>query len=137
MTYEYGSFFGTSSYSFPVYYRISADPEAFDSAPHHRLIPESGNTPTSSPYVTWTPYGGEHGTIIVSSGSSSSIFVNQALGQGEWRVLATPEETSYTRSLRVLGGKQDRMLAINGAGVLNGKDNSVTISVIDLHQALK
>jgi hypothetical protein len=85
--------------------------------------------------VTWTPYGGPDGTIIVSCGTFSSVFINQALGEGEWTEVATPEGTSYTRSLRIF--EQDpQFLLINGAGVLNGEENSVTVSVVDLEKAI-
>ncbi|PLB55603.1 BNR/Asp-box repeat protein [Aspergillus steynii IBT 23096] len=132
--YEYGSFFNTSSYSFPIYYRISADPENFNAAPHQRLVVSSGTVPTSSPYVVWTPYGGKNGTIIVSAGTQDSIFINQALGEGEWTEIATPEGHSYTRSLRVLREDPSKLL-LHGAGVLLGKTNKVTVSVMDLKKA--
>ncbi|KAH8427631.1 sialidase family protein [Aspergillus melleus] len=132
--YEYGSFFNTSSYSFPIYYRISADPEDFDSAPHQRLVVSSGTVPTSSPYVVWTPYGGKHGTIIVSAGTQDSIFINQNLGEGEWTEIATPEGHSYTRSLRVLREDPSKLL-LHGGGVLLGETNKVTVSLMDLKKA--
>lgn len=135
MTYEYGSFFNTSRYSFPVFYRISADPEAFNDAEDHRLVVSDGAQPESSPYLTWTPYPGNHGTIIVSCGTSSSIFVNQALGKGEWTEIQTPESTSYTRSLRLFQ-EDRRYLLITGGGVLNGNNNSVTTTSINLKQYL-
>ncbi|GFG26944.1 hypothetical protein IFM61606_06952 [Aspergillus udagawae] len=135
-TYEYGSFFGTSSYSFPVYFRISSDPENFASAPHQRLVTNTGYVPTSSPYVVWTPYGGVNGTIIVSAYSSSSVFINQALGEGPWREIPTSEPNAYTRSLRILS-EDPKMLLINGAGVLNGQSNKVTVTLVNLEEALR
>ncbi|KAJ5815649.1 hypothetical protein N7474_007426 [Penicillium riverlandense] len=135
MTYEYGSFFNTSDYSFPVYFRLSKNPENFGEVEGQRIVVNDGTQPASSPYVTWTPYGGPNGTIIVSCGTLSSVFINQALGEGEWTEVSTPEGTSYTRSLRIF--EQDpRFLLINGAGVLGGEDNSVTASVVDLEKAL-
>lgn len=135
MTYEYGSFFNTSSYSFPVYFRLSENPETFGQADGQRLVVSDGTQPQSSPYVTWTPYGGHNGTIIVSCGTSSSVFINQELGQGNWTEIPTPEGVSYTRSLRIF--EQDpRFLLLNGAGVLGGSENRVTVSVMDLENAV-
>lgn len=134
--YEYGSNFNTSDYSFPLYYRISADPEGFIDAEHHELVVSSGTIPTSSPYVTWTPWGGRNGTIVVSGGTQSTIFVNQALGEGEWTEVPTPEPNSYTRNVRIL--KEDpRFVLINGAGVLLGEENKVTVSLMNLEEALR
>lgn len=92
--------------------------------------------PTSSPYVVWTSYGGENGTIIASSGTQSTLFVNQALGEGEWTEIESPEAHSYTRSLRVLSEDEGRYLMVHGAGVLSGTSNSVTVSVVDLEESL-
>lgn len=135
MTYEFGSFFGTPYYSFPVYFRLSWDPETFGEAEGHRLVVSDGTQPQSSPYVTWTPYGGPNGTIIVSCGTFSSVFVNQALGEGEWTEVPTPEGVSYTRSLRIFE-QNPRFLLLDGAGVLGGTNNKVTVSVMDLEKAL-
>ncbi|KAJ5944211.1 hypothetical protein N7516_004379 [Penicillium verrucosum] len=134
--YEYGSFFDTSSYSFPLYYRLSSDPENISSAPGQRLIVSSGTQPTSSPYAVWTPYGGENGTIIASAGTQSTLFINKALGEGEWTEIASPEEHGYTRSLRVLSEDGGRYLVVHSAGVLSGTNNRVSASVMDLKEAL-
>lgn len=133
MTYEYGSFFNSSDYSFPVYFRLSQDPETFGEADDHRLVVNHGTQPQSSPYVTWTPYGGLNGTIIVSCGTLSSMFINQALGQGNWTDISTPEGVSYTRSLRIID-QDPRFLLLNGAGVLGGSHNRVSASVMNLEQ---
>jgi hypothetical protein len=132
MTYEYGGGPGFSSYAFPVYYRISDSPLTFDSAEGYPVIASDGTQPTSSPYVTWSPVGGRNGTIIVSSGTYSDIFINQALGAVDaWVKVATPESVSYTRSLRVL--QNPNLLLISGAGLLPpSANNSVTVSVVDL-----
>ncbi|KAJ5978947.1 hypothetical protein N7501_002289 [Penicillium viridicatum] len=134
--YEYGSFFGTSSYSFPIYYRLSSDPENIASAPGRRLVVSSGTQPTSSPYAVWTPYGGENGTIIASSGTQSTLFINKALGEGEWTEITSPEEHGYTRSLRVLSEDGGRYLVVHSAGVLSGTNNRVSASVMDLKEVL-
>ncbi|RLL99625.1 hypothetical protein CFD26_108296 [Aspergillus turcosus] len=134
-TYEYGGFFGTNSYSFPVYFRISSDPENFAAAPGVRLVTTTGYTPSSSPYVVWSPYGGVNGTIIVNAYSSGSIFVNQALGEGPWREIKTPAPGAYTRMLRVMA-EDPKMVLINGAGPLGGSNNKVTVTMINLETAL-
>lgn len=134
MTYEHGSFFGTSSYSFPVTYKLSYDPEKFEEAEGIQMVVSNGNTPDGSPYNVWTPYGGEDGTIIVSSGGSSSIFINKELGAGSWTEIPSTESTSYTRSLRILQENEDYLL-LAGGGVLGGTANNVSVSVMDLKQS--
>jgi hypothetical protein len=139
-TYEFGggpTVVGTN-YQFPVYYRISENPLDFENAVGLPLVSNDGIQPESSPYVTWSPVGGPNGTIIVSSGTYTQIFINQALGDvNSWRTVPTPEGISYTRSLRVFKFIPDHLLII-GAGVLPpSTTNKVTVSVIDLQQSIK
>ncbi|CAF3493750.1 unnamed protein product [Fusarium graminearum] len=73
-------------YWFPVYYRLSKDPQKFLNKAHHQIVSNDGTTPAGSPYVVWTPYGGKNGTIVVSCGTRSEIFTNQALGDASaWK----------------------------------------------------
>ncbi|MCJ1369358.1 hypothetical protein MMC20_000569 [Loxospora ochrophaea] len=138
MTYEYGGGPGFVNYSFPVYYRINASPLDFNDSEGFPVISQDGTQPQSSPYITWTPVGdAANGTIAVSSGTYSEIFVNQALGAPDsWVKVPTPESISYTRHLRVMPDKNH--LLIMGGGVLPPAANkSVTVSVIDLKQAIR
>ncbi|MCJ1473610.1 hypothetical protein MMC13_002261 [Lambiella insularis] len=139
MTYEYGGepTANPSVCSFPVYYRIASSPLKFNAAQGRPLIAKDGTQPQSSPYITWTPAGKAYGTIAVSAGMSSEIFVNEALGaDGDWVKVPTPESISYSRHLRVLRGNNN--LLIMGAGMLPpSTNNSVTVSVIDLAETLK
>jgi hypothetical protein len=139
MTYECGgcpTVSGTD-YLFPVYYRINSNPLDFNSSTGYPLITDTGIQPTSSPYITWSPVGGPHGTIVVSCGTLTSVFVNQELGAVDaWKSVATPEGVSYTRSLRVFEGNPNHLL-IAGAGHLPpASTNRVTVSVVDLGKAL-
>lgn len=126
-----------TGYSFPVYYRINENPLDFNCSVGYPLVSNDGIQPTSSPYITWSPVGGVNGTIIVSSGSYSQVFTNQALGDvNAWKTVPTPEEVSYSRHLRVLQNPDH--LLIMGAGHLPpSTTNTVTVSVIDLEKSLK
>lgn len=137
MTYEFGGGpTSSTAYEFPAYYRIADSPLLFNSSTGYPIITPNGTQPTSSPYVVWSPVGGPDGTIAVSTGTYSPIFVNQALGKLDaWREVATPESVSYSRHLRVLRNP-DRLL-IMGAGALPpATDNTVTVSVIDLLESI-
>ncbi|KAK2741397.1 hypothetical protein FQN55_008313 [Onygenales sp. PD_40] len=136
-TYEYGGGPGFDTYSFPVYYRISADPLDFLNAAEYPLVVAAdGTRPTGSPYNVWMDVGGEDGAIVVSSGSQSEIFVNRALGREDaWEKISTEEKTSYTRHLRAM--KEPGHLLIMGGGVLPPSDtNVVSVGVMDLEAAL-
>lgn len=140
MTYECGgcpTVTGTA-YEFPVYYRINANPLLFNSSIGYPLVTDTGIQPTSSPYITWSPVGGADGTIIVSCGTLTEIFVNQELGAVDaWKSVNTPEGVSYSRSLRVFKEIPDHLL-IAGAGHLPpATTNRVTVSVIDLLKSLE
>ncbi|KXH55855.1 glycoside hydrolase family 93 [Colletotrichum salicis] len=119
-----------------VHYRLTANPLNILAAPSISLISTSGTRPVSSPYVVWSPVGGVNGTIVLSGGSQSNIFVNRALGDASaWVEYAVPQPNAYSRALAVLddGSK----LAIIGGGRLPpSSTNQVSISVVDLNALL-
>ncbi|KAF2792420.1 glycoside hydrolase family 93 protein [Melanomma pulvis-pyrius CBS 109.77] len=132
MAYEYGGGPAiTTSYQFPVYYKIVSDPEKFGPATGISLKATDGTIPTGSPYVVWSSVGGVNGTLIVSSGSQSQIFVNTELGQGSWRKITTQEGVSYTRHLRVLKD-QTKLLIMGGGKLPPSTTNKVTVTVMDI-----
>ena len=139
MTYEYGGGPHNSGtdYQFPVYYRINSNPLDFKDSIGYPLVANDGTQPTSSPYITWSPIGGKNGTIIVSSGSLTEIFINQALGATDaWMKVPTPEGVSYTRHLRVFKGNPNHLLIMGGGHLPPSTTNTITVSVIDLKKSL-
>lgn len=128
MTYE---FYGAPEAPFAIYYRIATDPLNFNASIGRPIIATDGTVPISSPYNIWTPVGGPLGTIAVSCGTFSDVFLNHNLGApGAWTRIPTPEGISYTRSLRVMPDTSEVLIV--GGGVLSGTNNSVTASVIDI-----
>jgi hypothetical protein len=107
-----------------VYFRISNDPTKFNTAPERILKDQDGNTPSGSPYVVWTPAGGPKGTIVLSSGGRSELYLNKNLGAGSWTRVGTSAPGAYTRSIMVM--PDQKTILVVGAGVLNGKNNKVT-----------
>jgi hypothetical protein len=131
MTYEYGGGPGFSGYSFPVYYRISESPLEFNFSTGYPVVAGTVH-PTSSPYIVWSPTGGENGTIIVSSGSYSEIFINKALGAvDQWTMVATPQPAAYTRHLRVMP-QRDHLLIMGAGHLPPSTTNNVSLSVISV-----
>ncbi|KAK8173724.1 BNR/Asp-box repeat protein [Phyllosticta citrichinensis] len=128
LTYE---FFGAREAPFAVYYRVSRDPLNFNAAEGRVLKATDGNVPTSSPYVVWTPAGGESGTIVVSASDVSELSINTSPdAAGPWTQIPCPEPASYSRSLTVL--RDPSKILVAGGGPLKGKagSNRVTISII-------
>ncbi|KAF2085049.1 glycoside hydrolase family 93 protein [Saccharata proteae CBS 121410] len=126
MTYE---FYGAAEADFAVYYRMSRDPTDFNASEGQVLRATDGTVPVSSPYNVWSPTGGPLGTIAVSSGTNSEIFLNHHLGAPDnWTKVPTPEGASYSRNLRVLPDIATMM--ITGGGVLDGTSNKVTTSTV-------
>ncbi|KAE9987900.1 hypothetical protein EG328_001327 [Venturia inaequalis] len=75
--------------------------EWFNSAPDYALVSKDGTVPNGSPYVVWTPAGGANGTIVVSCGQRSEVFINRGLAAPgtPWIKVSTPSPSQYTRSL--------------------------------------
>ncbi|OAL57452.1 Oligoxyloglucan reducing end-specific cellobiohydrolase [Pyrenochaeta sp. DS3sAY3a] len=132
MAYEYGGGPAiTTSYQFPVYYKIVSDPEKFGPATGISLKASDGTIPTGSPYLVWSPVGGKNGTIIVSAHSGTQVYINKGLGEGPWTKVDTPEGSSYTRHLRVLNDPT-KLLIMGGGQLPPSTTNKVTVSVMDI-----
>jgi len=130
ITYEYG---GAPEADFAIYHRLSSSPLTFDGAgPGSVIRAVTGELPTSSPYVTWTPRGGANGTIVVSANSHTGVFLNTALAApgSAWTYVQTNATRSYTRGVRVL--PDNRQILITGGGSLGGTTNAVTATILEL-----
>ncbi|MDX2547443.1 RICIN domain-containing protein [Streptomyces sp. WI04-05B] len=129
MTYEYG---GSPAGNFAVYYKISADPEAFDSVTGIPLRSTDGAVPTSTPYITWLPTGGPNGTLVVSAYSTGDLFLNTAGGAADtWTRINSAVAGGYSRGLLPLADGHSLLVLSGGSG---GSDvrNPVTYATIDL-----
>lgn len=80
----------------------------------------------------WSPAGGENGTIIVSRGSYSEIFINKDLGAvDQWTMIATPQPAAYTRHLRIMP-QRDHLLIMGAGHLPPSTTNNVSLSVISI-----
>lgn len=132
MSYEYGGGPDYSTYQFPAYFKLSTNPLNFGGVTGKVVKTTDGYVPTSSPYNIWTSVGGVNGTIVLNTGSDTSLFINRANGQGPWTRLATNAPASYSRSLGV--GFNPKDIVIVGAGALGGATtNHVTITATDVN----
>lgn len=129
LTYE---FYGAVEADFAVYYRLSKNPLKFQEAPAYVIRSTDETVPVGSPYNVWTPAGGKNGTIVVSCGTLSEVFINRDLARpgSAWEKVSTPEGVSYTRSLLV--ENDEKTVLIVGGGRLNGANNRVSASEIDV-----
>lgn len=135
MAYEWGRTDPiTGSYGFPVTYRINSNPLKFNESEGTIITAKNtGTVPNGSPYIVWSPVGGENGTLVVSSGGSSTVFTNTALGDaGEWYERTTPAPVSYTRHLRVFEEDQDKLLIIGGGKLPPSTTNTVSYSIVSI-----
>jgi hypothetical protein len=116
-----------------VHYRLSSDPLNFAAAKDIALVSNKGTRPVSSPTVVWSSVGGSNGSIIVSAGSQSQIFVNKNLGaENSWVEFATPQPNAYTRGLMTFKENDNFLLIIGGGWLPPSSTNQVSLSVIDL-----
>jgi hypothetical protein len=117
---------------YAVHYRISSDPETFDSAQEHLLKSSDGLISSSGPYVVWTPVGPTgKGTVVVSDSYFSQVFMNTEYGDpNAWVTVPTTHGVGYTRSLTVLPD-ESKVLLVNG-GMYNTSVTSVTAGIIDI-----
>ncbi|MEU6251347.1 RICIN domain-containing protein [Streptomyces sp. NPDC047043] len=129
MTYEYG---GSPAGNFAVYYKISADPEAFDSVTGIPLRATDGTVPTSTPYITWLPTGGPNGTLAVSAFSTGDLFLNTQNGAANtWTRINSNVASGYSRGMLPLSDGHS-LLVLSGGRTGSNLSNPVTYSTIDL-----
>ncbi|KAI0103201.1 Sialidase [Nemania sp. FL0031] len=120
-----------------VHYRLTSDPLNVLSAPSYTLRSTAGSTTTSSPFVVWSSVGGTNGTIILSGGSASNIFVNQKLGDSAaWVEHTTPQPNAYARSMVLFQDDDSKMLIIGAGHLPPSSTNYVSVSVIDLEATM-
>ncbi|MEW2403416.1 RICIN domain-containing protein [Streptomyces sp. NPDC046862] len=129
MTHEYC---GAPEGGCSVYYHISADPEAFLSAPGQVLRATDGTIPSGAPYITWLPTGGVNGTLVVSSDNQNDLFVNTANGAANaWTHIRSNVASGYSRGMLPLPDGHSLLVLSGGRGRSTGL-NPVTYSTIDL-----
>lgn len=83
-----------------VRFKTTATPENADTASVREITTASGAKPQGAPFATWSPIGGTNGTIILSDSTTNSIFTNQALGEGPWKVIPTKAGRAFGREAR-------------------------------------
>ncbi|KAJ7227692.1 BNR/Asp-box repeat protein [Mycena rebaudengoi] len=130
MTYEYCN---SPEGGCVIYHRTSTSPLTFDAAgPGTVIRATTGEIPSSSPTVVWTPFGGANGTIIFSANSHTGVFVNkaQAAPGSAWTYVNTNATRSYTREVRVL--PSSNQILLTGGGSLGGSTNAVTATILQL-----
>ncbi|MEU3340540.1 RICIN domain-containing protein [Streptomyces sp. NPDC006668] len=128
MTYEYG---GAPEKNFAVYYKISADPEAFGSVTGQVLKATDGYVPSSAPYITWLPTGGANGILVVSATSTGDLFLNTQNGAANaWSRIQSNVAGGYSRGMLPL--PDGHSLEVFSGGYNGGSLNPVTYSTIDL-----
>lgn len=117
---------------YATHYRISSDPEKFDSAEQHLLKSSDGIISSSGPYVVWTPIGPTgKGTVVVSDSHFSHVYFNTEYGDpNAWVTVPINHGVGYTRSLTVLPD-ESKLLLVNG-GQFAVNISSVTAGTIDV-----
>ncbi|MFF4119035.1 RICIN domain-containing protein [Streptomyces sp. NPDC001714] len=129
MTHEYC---GAPEGGCSVYYHISADPEAFASAPGQVLRATDGTIPSGAPYITWLPTGGPNGTLVVSGDTQDDLFVNTQNGAaGAWTRIRSNVAGGYSRGMLPLPDGHS-LLVLSGGRARSTGVNPVTYSTIDL-----
>jgi len=142
MTYEFGepddpANPDQNNYTYHVHYRIAKDPESFRFSTDTPLVPPEGSTaPNGAPVVSWSPYGGENGTIIVTDNDDADFLINRDLGDPtKWTRLSSPMPAGYSRFTMPLDEplySQDPGLVFVITGAQYGEPGGVEAGIISL-----
>lgn len=132
----------------PVHYKISddgldwGDPEDIGT----RIENKEGHFLRSTPYVVWTPYGGENGTIIVSGMgvnidgelTGNGYMINRNLGEGTWTHIEAPltydagTPGGYSQTMLPLGEDGRKILQLIPVPNGNGRHADIQYAKFDL-----
>jgi hypothetical protein len=97
--------------------------------------------PNGSPYVVWSPVGGENGTLIVSDADTQEVFTNQYLGRvDKWVKREQPGRPAYSRALLVQKNNPDHLMIFSGAtfdGDPEGKVEPFAVTVLSITKLLE
>lgn len=129
----------------PVHYKMSDDGLNWGDPSDlgKRIMNKEGHFLKSTPYVIWSPYGGENGTILVSGMSvnvngkniGKGYMINKNLGEGEWTYIEAP--ISYDTGEGPPGGYSQTMITLDESGreilqlvpVPNGNKSNMDIKI--------
>ncbi|KAF2732503.1 hypothetical protein EJ04DRAFT_608203 [Polyplosphaeria fusca] len=138
LTFEYAHIIDSNdTYKYPIYYKLSYDPENFGTADSHKLIPDNPDAlPNGGPTVAWTPWGGANGTIIVSDSDSNPVWTNQMLGKGIWKEIQTSAGRSYSKEMRIPYNDNTKLRITGGAEYDQVGPSKVQVTILDLGKAL-
>lgn len=75
-----------------------------------------------------------NGTIVISDSKSKDLYVNQALGEGPWKVLSTNAGRAYGREVHAVPDKRALRIVGGSEGVDVSAD--VMVSYINLETGL-
>jgi len=108
----------------PVHYKMSDDGLNWGDPADlgKRIVNKEGHFLKSTPYVIWSRYGGENGTILVSGMSvnvngkniGKGYMMNRNLGEGEWTYIEAP--ISYETGEGPPGGYSQTMITLDESG---------------------
>jgi len=109
----------------PVHYKISDDGVDWGNPADlgKKILTKEGHFLRSTPYVIWSPYGGEKGTILVSGMAvnmngreiGNGYMINRNLGEGDWTYIEAPI-TYATGGDGPPGGYSQTMITLNESG---------------------
>lgn len=138
---EYPGGYSLGLARYPVFYHIANSPVTFyEDDPHGTPLIAQGFQPSSSPFVVWSPQGGDNGTIVVSDADHTGVFVNTMLGDPTgWRYKLTGARDAYSRALAIWNGQPNKLAIISGAAYgdsQNNITNPLTLNVLNLEELI-
>ena len=108
----------------PVHYKFSDDGDNWGDPADlgKRVMSKEGYFLRSTPYIIWSPFGGKHGTIMVSGMAlnkhgteiGNGYMINRNLGEGEWTHIDAP--ITYNTAEGIPGGYSQTMITMDSTG---------------------
>lgn len=91
----------TNTYTDPIFYKVASSPENLGAAVTREARTNTGVTPQGASFVTWSSLGGANGTVVLSDSRTSSLFINEAYGDGVWTEIPSTAGRAVGREVRI------------------------------------
>lgn len=134
-----------------VYFRLSDSGRDWGDPMHlkTKILNENGNFMRGTPYVVWTPPGGENGTLIATprrmmidgEAVGNGMMINKNLGEGSWTLVKTAIDRNPDMHS---GGYSQAMAIINeGKSLINfvpapydGNKSKLVYAIYDIEDTI-
>ncbi|KAH7143468.1 hypothetical protein EDB81DRAFT_842732 [Dactylonectria macrodidyma] len=124
--------------SCPSHFKVANSPLEFDKVEGHKIIADTGENPSTAPYIIWTPHPQENdgsGVLLMSGAQNDATYINDDSASVDgWRSFDIKQDSAHSRGMEIVNikGTKKLMLASGGHMIFENTNNWASIGVVDI-----